>query len=851
MRRLPDDSYAQDVHAGTLWTLLRAELAAGVFGLRLFIAAVAVAAGMLGTVWLLADGLTTTLADNGKRMLGGDVAVGVINSPLEAEPRAALERLGQVSEVVELRTSARAEALRAAVELKAVDGRYPLYGEVGLDGAESLQAALETRDGRAGAVAAPALLQRLGLGVGDTIRLGQQAFTVRATLTHEPDRLASGGFMVGPRVMIARDRLDAAGLTGPGTLAEYVYRLRLPEGSDVAAAIDRLNAVEPPRGWDLDQPRDVGDRIRRVAERTTTFLGVAGLVALVIGLSGAWTAATVWVQRRGRTIALYRLSGATAGLVTALHAAIIAVAGLLSLALGLAIAFAVVWFLMDLIAGRLHLAWHLTDLLVPAGQVAATLTLGLIGASAAALSAAARTPPGAAMRGGEASVSPHARHVALGALGVLAALALAVVSLPQPALAATAAAGLAAAALALGVAGWLLALLATRRNPRSFLGLVARQGLAVPGAAATKALALGIGIAGITAVIAAQNSLEGSLRSDLPSRAPDLVLIDVQPDQVERIRDRVESATGLGRLEATPFMRARILRVNGKPAEEQIVDPSERWVIEGDRSFSWSPGPNGDAIMQGRWWPKDYDGPPLISAQEDVAEAFGLSPGATITYSVLGRTFTSEVANIRQESYRSYRPDYLLVASPQPFRQAPHSWIVTLKGVGADADAAVDDLMGDLASSAPNVTSIDVRRIVGQITAVIDGAILGSLAVAATLLLAGALTLAAAVTADVDARRREALAFTLIGASRREIAAARLIEAAAIGVLAALLGGAAGLQGGRWLADQALRVSWEPGVLAFLLPGVLGVVAAVAAGLAGGIGAVPRGRGQLVRQLSG
>ena len=116
MRRLADGTYAQDLHPATLWTLLKAELAAGVFGLRLFVAAVAVAAGMLGTVWLLADGLTTALADNGKRMLGGDVAVGVINRPLEANAREELARLGQVSEVVELRTSARAEALRAAVE---------------------------------------------------------------------------------------------------------------------------------------------------------------------------------------------------------------------------------------------------------------------------------------------------------------------------------------------------------------------------------------------------------------------------------------------------------------------------------------------------------------------------------------------------------------------------------------------------------------------------------------------------------------------------------------------------------------------------------------------------------------
>jgi putative ABC transport system permease protein len=454
------------------------------------------------------------------------------------------------------------------------------------------------------------------------------------------------------------------------------------------------------------------------------------------------------------------------------------------------------------------------------------------------------------MRGGEAAVRAHAGHVALGALGVLAALALAVVSLPQPWLAATAAAGLAGAAAALGLAGWLLALLATRRDPRSFLGLVARQGLAVPGAAATKALALGIGIAGITAVIAAQNALEGKLRDDLPAQAPDLVLLDVQQDQVAMIRDRVESDPGLGQLEATPFLRARILKVNGKPARQAIVDPRERWVIEGDRAFSWSAEPTQNAIMSGRWWFKDYSGPPLISAQEDVAEAFGIGPGATITYSVLGRTFTSEVVNVRQESYRSYKPDYLLVASPEPFRDAPHSWIVTLKGMSGE-DEAVDALMRDLAERAPNVTSVDVRRIVGQITAVIDGAILGTLAVAATLLLAGALTLAAAVTADVDARRREALAFTLIGASRREVAFARLIEAAAIGVLAALLGGAAGHAGGWWLADEALRVAWTPGWAAYVLPAVLGILAAVAAGLAGGLGAVPRGRGQLVRQLSG
>lgn len=214
---------------------------------------------------------------------------------------------------------------------------------------------------------------------------------------------------------------------------------------------------------------------------------------------------------------------------------------------------------------------------------------------------------------------------------------------------------------------------------------------------------------------------------------------------------------------------------------------------------------------------------------------------------MLGRTFTSEVANIRKEYHRTFRPEFLLVASPQPFREAPHSWVMSLEG---NTDDSVDALIRDLAATAPNVTSIDIRKIVTRVIEVIDGAVLASLAVAATLLAAGALSLASVVAADVDARRREALAFVLIGASRMEVAMARLGEAACVGALAAVLGGIAGQAGGYWLVQQALRVDWSPGAVSIVLPLLLGVLSALAAGAAGGLGAVPRGRGQVARLLT-
>jgi putative ABC transport system permease protein len=112
------------------------------------------------------------------------------------------------------------------------------------------------------------------------------------------------------------------------------------------------------------------------------------------------------------------------------------------------------------------------------------------------------------------------------------------------------------------------------------------------------------------------------------------------------------------------------------------------------------------------------------------------------------------------------------------------------------------------------------------------------------------LLLSAVVAADTDARAREALVFSLVGASRREVALARLMEIASVGVLAAVVGGAAGLIGGWWLAREAMRIPWTPGLLAVASPMVLGILVAVAAGLFAGAGSMPRGRGEIARQLS-
>ena len=107
--------------------LLGAEWAAGIFGLRLFISCIAVAAFTMGTVWVLGGGLMAALERSSTTMLGGDVAIET-NVPLPGPLEQQLAALGSLSKTLEFRSSGIVGDDRNAIEVKGVDDVYPLYG---------------------------------------------------------------------------------------------------------------------------------------------------------------------------------------------------------------------------------------------------------------------------------------------------------------------------------------------------------------------------------------------------------------------------------------------------------------------------------------------------------------------------------------------------------------------------------------------------------------------------------------------------------------------------------------------------------------------------------------------------
>ena len=188
--------------------------------MRVFLGCFVLGVAAIAAIGSLAASLTAGIAGDARELLGGDVEARLAYRPADAAEHAFLARSGTLSEVATLRAMARKPdgSRHSLIELKAVDAAYPLYGRVVLAPAQALGAALGSRDGVFGAVVDPALLDRLGVKLGDTIRIGEAMLQLRGTIVREPDAAASG-LIFGPRVMIsaaalAADQADPAGRAG-------------------------------------------------------------------------------------------------------------------------------------------------------------------------------------------------------------------------------------------------------------------------------------------------------------------------------------------------------------------------------------------------------------------------------------------------------------------------------------------------------------------------------------------------------------------------------------------------------------------------------------------------------------
>lgn len=771
----------------TAWTIARRDLSARFRGLRLLLVCLFLGVGALAAIGTLTGAIGKELSSRGRTILGGDVEVSVWQRGATAAELAAFQRLGKVSTGTRMQAMARAGDLAAPVELKAVDGGWPLVGQLSL------------KDGRR--VGAPpqgevwigqGAADRLGIGPGSAISIGSLTLKVGGIIADEPDRLGEG-FTLGPVVLTHEDVPARAGLTAPGAMYRTKVRIALPAAQNPELVVDRLKQQFPSSGFELRTRDRAAPGAERFVARMGDFLILVGLAALVIAGIGIGGGVSSYLEARRGSVATLKVLGATSRDIARIYLLQIAAAAVVGSLAGLAAGVLVTPLLAEALGELLPVATGFTfDPWALVRAAAFGLLVALVFA-APPLLAARRFPAMALFRARVAPLSSRWRDAALPvALGVAGIVGLSLIGSRQPQMVLGFLAGAAGLLLLLGALGWGIRTLAARLpRPAKPLLRIALSNLHRPGAQ-TGALvtALGFGLAAFVLLAAIQTSLDANIQARVPQRAPDYFVLDVPRDRAGEFAATVQREAPGAKVRTVPALRGSILAYG--PADRMIrvsslkEIPEDAWPLRGERGLTYSVDvPEGNVITAGKWWPRNYAGEPLVSIDERLAEALDLKIGDQLTIGLLGVERTAKISSFRRIDWDSLGFNYVLVFSPNAIADAPHNLAAM---IDLPKDAQRGGMLRALVKGFPSSSVIEVGGVLTQARDLLRQVSLAVLAAASVAVLAGIAVLLGAIAAARAARIYDNVILRVLGASRGQLLGLQLAEYA---LLAAVLAGVA------------------------------------------------------------
>jgi putative ABC transport system permease protein len=813
------------------------ELRGGLRGFYVFLACIALGVAAIAGVNSVSRALTEGIAAEGRVILGGDIAFRLVHRQASAAERAFLEGAGKTGTLATMRAMARRTdgAEQTLVELKAVDDAYPHAGQLFLEGAAPVNAALAGKDGIYGALAVPELLDRLQIGVGDRIALGAIELEIRDIIRAEPDRLSNGiGF--GPRLMVSLDALGATGLVRPGSLIKWTYRLSLADPG--AAAVEAVSAAAaaqfPQAGWRIRTRANASPGLARNIERFAQFLTLVGLTALVVGGVGVANAVSSFVDLKRPAIATFKCLGASGRLILQVYMLQILILAGLGIAIGLLIGAALPFIAKSLLAELLPIA-AAADF-YPA-ELALALVYGFLVAIAFSLTplGRARDLPATSLFADRATpVAVHARwFYRIAQVAALAGLAgLAALLSADKRIAFTYIGATIVTFVILRLVAAAITFLARRTgHVRGTTLRLAIRNIHRPGALTTSVvLSLGLGLTLLVALALIDGNLRRQLTGSIAGQAPDFFFVDIQNAERDAFTAELARTAPDGVFQTVPMLRGRIAAVDGVPAAQ--INPREdaHWALHGDRGLTYSASlPDNSRLVSGAWWPADYGGEPLVSFEADIADAFDLEIGDTVTVNVLGRAITARLANTRELEWQSLAINFVMVFSPNTFAGAPHAHLATLRLPDGADDMAERQVLAAVTAAFPGVTSVRVKDALNAVNALIGDLAFAVRTAASLALLVSMLVLGGALAAGHRQRRQDAVILKTLGATRSRLLTAFLLEYGLLGIATAVFALAAGTGAAWYVVSQVMALEFTP--MAGVAAGAALVALAVTLGL--------------------
>jgi len=815
--------------------------------LLLYMSSISLGVAALVAIDSFASNVTESVREQSRALLGGDVAFGARQGDFTPKADSILDSLRQTGIRFARQTTFASMGLversggTRLVQVRAVTPEYPFYGTITTSPAGRWA---QLQNGR-NALVDQSLLITLEARVGDTLTLGYAKFAIIGALVNVPGDPGISA-TIGPRVFIPASRLAETKLLTFGSRADYEAFAKLPEGTDPGTWLtplrQRLERNRVRARTVVENEVNLTESIDQLSD----FLGVVGLVALLLGGIGVASGVHAFVARKIDTVAVLRCLGATSRQVLIIYVLQAAVMGLVGAAVGAALGVAIQYALP--LTVRDFLPVDVTVSLAPKA-ILVGLALGVWVAMVFALRpllALRNVSPLQALRRDLDSAPLTAGLRDWPRALVNLALAASVVALaawrsPTLKTALWMSAGIAAVLVVLLLSAIVLSAIA-RRALRAGWPYVVRQGVAnlYRPANQTRAvvLSLGFGAFLITTLYLVQANLLRQFDLTTSSARGNLLFFDVQDDQDAGVESIVRNA-GYAVVQSTPIVTMRIKTVAGRTIAEILTDTTRRggaWALRREyRSTYRDTIQSSERVVAGRWFgetpARDSQPTAEVSLEQDVAKELRVKIGDVVVWDVQGVEVPARVTSLRDVEWARFEPNFFAVFAPGALEKAPKQFVL-LTNV-PDGVSAVR-VQRSVVQRYPNVSAIDLSVIRKTISEIVDRVSMAIRFLAVFSLAMGIPVLFSAVAATRRERVREGVLLKTLGATQGQIRRILFAEYALLGVLGSLTGMVLSFGGAWGLLKYVFHRPFSPATVPAVLIAAAMVLVTVSIGVLSG-----------------
>lgn len=753
---------------------------------RIFIACLFLGTTIIASVGSVTANIASSLARDARMFLGGDIEIETNQRLLnEAELGYVVSRSEKISLVSELRAMAHTVGYTESIliEVKAVDDLYPLFGVLETSVELSTQKLLELKNGRWGVVPADAIAKRLGVVVGDTINIGSVAYEIRGVTVKEPDS-SSAGFQLAPTVLVSSDSMVENGLVTFGSLVEYNYRLKLPQGVDSLKFKKELEDVFPDSEWRVRDKSSGGGQTQRFIDRMGQFMTLVGLTALLVGGVGVSNAVHGYLSAKTNTIATFKILGAQSDTIFKIYLIQILIMATISIFLGIIVGGSLPFAFADFLESKMPIAISREFYPVPLAVAAFYSTLisliFTLWPLAKAKNISARQLFRMVISDDADKKIPQFYLILIFGM-VLLMLSVVFYMAEYRELTAYFIGGILGSFTLLLGTGYLVRK-GVNYLPRRFSPAlrIALSNITRPGNSTLSIIiSLGLGLILLTAISLVKFGLDSEIERRVVTDAPSYFFLDIQKSDQENFKKFSTNLDGISLYRTVPNLRGRITHVKGVPSEEVVVGPEASWVLRGDRGMTFSDNlPEDNTLVFGDWWPVGYEGGAEVSISNDVAKALQLVAGDELTINVLGRSINVSIRSSREVDWGGFGINYAMIFDPFVLSLAPFTYVGTVKST--NQTEAIN--YQKITSSFPNVTTVRLKEVLENVRVLLLQ-IKGAIDVMASItIVSGILVLSGAIAAGHKGRVYDSAVLKIVGATRLDILKAYIFEFIILGV---------------------------------------------------------------------